>query len=218
MIVPYLLLTLATLASSSEPRFAGKESNLAAADMILPDGTVLHPGPVVSLTNSEGKKSTTLDTMSYLPKGDDVMPLTLVQGQYGCAPVPPSSFAGITNWGLVVTRGNCTFATKAWHAQVAGASAVLVLNSKSSLVANNGVVVDPCSVYAHRDEQGSVTCDEAMSCASDTGAITFKLSKRDKKEMQCCVDVARSVGNIRSLGKNFFFFSLLCSKLLHPFD
>jgi hypothetical protein len=135
--------------------------------------------------------------LNFLPTGDGVegVTITLVRGEeeYGCAPVPPSSFAGITSWALVVTRGNCTFATKAFHAQVAGASAVAVLNSKNSLVANDGVVMDPCSVYAHRDYQGKVACDEAMLCQLDPGAIAFKLSKEDEQEMKCCVDVDRSV-------------------------
>ena len=166
---------------------------MATATIRLPDlSTTLHPSPIVAFNDFAS-----VNSLNSLPF-KDTLQVTLVRQKDGCQPVAPVSFPTNTQFALVVDRGNCTFGIKLKHAIQAGASALLVLNRPVSLLQKDNVLVDMCSVYAHRDAQGNIVCDQDKTCSDTTGKIDFKFTK-DTKEARCCLDVSRSLNYPKSL-------------------
>jgi signal peptide peptidase-like 2B len=194
-----LLFILVQVAASTLPRYAGKESNNARATIILntPTATTLHPNPIVAYDKYA------FNTLSSLPIQENLQ-LILFRAEKmfrtGCSPFQITTSAP---WALVVDRGNCTFETKVKHATEAGASALFVLNTPSSLKSSKDVLIDVCSVYAHHTSDGLLECDTDSICDDSLGKINFKLSSRDQTSARCCIDVQRSVGEYRQLGPLF---------------
>jgi signal peptide peptidase-like protein 2B len=189
MLLLFVVGVTATAANEAS-RFAGQESPMATATIRLPDLTALHPSPIVAFNDAS------FNSLSSLPF-KDTLQVTLVRQKDGCQPASVP-FPTKTPFALVVDRGNCTFGIKLKHAKQAGASAVLVLNRPASLLQKDKVLVDMCSVYAHRSSQGDIICDQDKTC-SDTGKIDFKFTKKDTQEARCCLDVARSLNYAKSL-------------------
>ena len=221
----HLLLALhlslpSTSATPVLPRFAGKESNAAAVTLTLSDQTtVLHAADHVSFDDK-----TVVSTLSSLPSGKTLQ-VTLIPSSPsdGCLPFQQSPPTSKTNdqvkWALVVRRGNCTFATKLQHAQTAGAAALVVLNTPASLATADGVLLDMCSVYAHRNNDGKIICDSDKVCQS-VGLLDFKFSNKDTTSAECCIDVERALGTFRNLGSTlnqtipFLFLSVPDARVL----
>jgi signal peptide peptidase-like 2B len=199
---------------ATTPLFAGKESDHAAATIQLAqDRSIkLHPSPYAASTESR-----VVNTLKSVPIGKSLQ-VNLVRKGFGCDPIPIDKHIIAMPFGLVLDRGNCTFETKLAHAEAAGAAALIVLNKAASLK-NNDILLDMCSVYAHRSSDGSVVCDEGKECNDSIGKLSFKFSSKDKKEARCCIDVARSVGNVKNIGNlnqtiPFLFLSIPDARVL----
>ena len=115
------------LYSAGAPGVGSKVIGTASYDNVsfeLPYFTISPDDTKIGYTNAAGAPAA--PTSGSLPLTTSSVPPAALPGADGCAPYTPGSLAGKA---VLIRRGTCSFYAKAFNAQTAGASAVVLYNN-----------------------------------------------------------------------------------------